>query len=44
MRVENASQDKFDIIIVAGQSNASGCGMGETLIPYEKYIELVKGV
>ena len=35
MRVENASQEKFDIIIVAGQSNASGCGKGETLIPYE---------
>ena len=35
MRVENESQDKFDIIIVAGQSNASGCGMGETSIPYE---------
>lgn len=28
--ITNPSNDKFDIIIVAGQSNASGCGLGET--------------
>lgn len=30
----NPSDDKFDIIIVAGQSNASGCGLGETKTPW----------
>ena len=27
-------QEKFDIIILAGQSNASGCGLGETTTPW----------
>lgn len=31
----NPSDDKFDIIIVAGQSNASGCGLGETKTPWQ---------
>ena len=30
MIIKNPSNDKFDIIIVAGQSNALGCGVGET--------------
>ena len=34
MKIENLSRDKFDIIIVAGQSNASGCGQGETKTPW----------
>lgn len=35
MKILNASKDKFDIIIVAGQSNASGCGKGKTSTPWE---------
>ncbi|MBR2499069.1 MAG: hypothetical protein IKB67_05100 [Clostridia bacterium] len=31
----NPKNDKFDIIILAGQSNASGCGWGETTMPWE---------
>ncbi len=35
MKILNENSDKFDIIIVAGQSNASGCGKGETSTPWE---------
>ena len=31
----NPKRDKFDIIILAGQSNASGCGWGETTMPWQ---------
>ena len=34
MKISNKSNEKFDIIIVAGQSNASGCGLGETSTPW----------
>ena len=34
MKIRETSNEKFDIIIVAGQSNASGCGMGETTTPW----------
>lgn len=36
MTLKNKCEDKFDIIIVAGQSNASGCGKGQTFTPYVK--------
>ena len=35
MKISNIINDKFDIIIVAGQSNAMGCGLGETNTPWE---------
>lgn len=31
----NPKNDKFDIIVLAGQSNASGCGWGQTTMPWE---------
>ena len=34
MLIKNPTDDKFDIIIVAGQSNALGCGIGETEKPF----------
>ena len=34
MKIRNASNEKFDIIIVAGQSNALGCGNGKTKTPW----------
>lgn len=34
MIIKNPSNDKFDVIIVAGQSNALGCGLGETNTPF----------
>jgi hypothetical protein len=34
MIIKNPSADKFDIIVVAGQSNAQGCGRGGTKTPF----------
>ncbi len=34
MKIKNPSNEKFDIIIVAGQSNASGCGRGKSSTPW----------
>ena len=34
MKINKLSNDAFDIIIVAGQSNASGNGLGQTDTPW----------
>jgi len=41
----NPKKDKFDIIILAGQSNASGSGWGETTLPWEinSNIKMLRG-
>lgn len=43
--VTNPSNEKFDIIILAGQSNASGCGIGPTtmLWSFDQDILMMKG-
>ena len=40
--IKNFITDKLDIIILAGQSNASGCGLGETETPWVKDERILK--
>ena len=42
----NPKNDKFDIIVLAGQSNASGCGWGQTTMPWEinPKIKMLRGM
>ncbi len=40
--IKNPITDKLDVIILAGQSNASGCGLGETTTPWQKDDRVLK--